>query len=300
MLYLSEPQEIEGITIYPDSSQDNVFYPIPAVPRIRRDENGKPVFRLMKFRGGDTSTAPRIDLPVEAAGSEEELPTGKVPTLAGEAAGGILTFDTEYTIDEALEPQLIATLEAQVKAKYQADNKEIPQGFKIILRQPQWSDGSVELLMEDTPNGLFESVSKTGKPSHIKNNVASFSAVLRPWQASLLESAILPPANYSPIQVSYDLKFRAKLPPVVISINASASDCYTMYKEYDNYTTRGACGKKRRHTIIKGITEKMYSRDVLNITIDSGGLTIDDTTFQQLRDMAIGMAQQSEQQEIFN
>lgn len=290
MLYLNEPQEIEGCTVYPDSAQDNVFYPIAAMPRFRRDENGKPVFHLLKFRGGDASTAPRVEASKD--GEEDAITANSVPTLDGEAAGGILMFDTEFSLDEEVKQKISTKLDEQVRAKYLAAGRPIPDGWQIVLGQPQWTDGTVELLMEDTANGLFESVSKAGKPSLMGKNVASFAAVMRPWQASLVEEAVTPPANFTPLQVAYDLKFLAKLPPVRISIYASALDAYNMYKEYENYYNYGTCGEASRQTIISAISEVVRSRDVVRISIDSGGLTIDNETFKKLQDMAMGLVQQ--------
>lgn len=300
MLYLYEPQQFEDVhgnpvTVYPDSHEDNVFYPIPPLPRFRRDENDDPVFRLIKFRGGEDSTAPRVELPTETGGENDEIPANSVPTLDGEVAGGFLIFDTEFSLDQESLEEIRVELDEQVRSRYLAENREVPQGFQIVLRQPQWTDGTVEILMEDTNRGWFESVSKTGKPSLMGNNVSSLAAVLRPWQATLVEEAITS-EGFSPIQVSYNLKFLAKLPPVRISICASAYDSYRMYKEYETYRT--GCGGKNRHTIITGITERVVSRDVVNISIDSGGLTIDDETFKHLQEFAMGLVQQWIQQEF--
>lgn len=296
MLYLYEPLQLQDargntVTAYPDSHEDNVFYPIASVPRFREDGEGNPIFRLIKFRGGTDSNAPRVELPKETGGANDELPANSVPVIDGEIAGGFLLFDTEFSLDEESTEKVRLDLDAIVRAKYTAAGREIPEGFRIVLRQPRWTDGSVEILMEDTANGLFESVSKAGKPSLMGDNVSSVAAVLRPWQASLIEGAFTSGGGgFSPIQVAYNLKFLAKLPPVRINIYSSAYDQYSMYKEYGNHPNRGRC--KNRDKVVRGITEHAYSRDVVRITIDSGGLTIDDETFKQLQEFAMSQLQQ--------
>ncbi|MGH8065265.1 MAG: hypothetical protein ACRERE_08515 [Candidatus Entotheonellia bacterium] len=172
----------------------------------------------------------------------------------------------------------------------------MPEGFQIVLRQPTWTDGDVRLLLEDTAQGLFTCVSKSGKPSLMGNNVASFAAVLQPWQASLLEQAITS-ANFSPLQVNYHLKYLAKLPPVRIRIYAAASDFYAMYKQYGTEINGGGvCADP--DTVIRSVSQHVISRDVVRITIDSGGLTIDDKTFTSLQEMALGMLQDWIKQEF--
>ena len=128
------------------------------------------------------------------------------------------------------------------------------------------------------------------------NNVSSIAAVLAPWQATLLEKAFTESGGFSPLQISYNLKYLAKLPPVRINITAEAEDVYHMYKGYGKHPNRGTC--KNRDKVIRSIAERAYSRDVVNITIDSGGLTLNDDTFKQLQEFAMGLLQQWIQQEF--
>jgi hypothetical protein len=198
MLYLNEPQLLEGVTVYPDTHQENVFYPIPPMPRFRRDENGKPVFHLIKYIGGSDSTAVRKELPTETEGKNDEIPVNCVPVLDGEIAGGLLLFDVVYSVEEENAQKIREQLDQQVRAKYLREGRDVPDGFQIILRQPMWTDGSVQLLMDDQANGLFESVSKLGKPSLMGSNVSSFAVALKPWQSSLVERSVTPPPILPP------------------------------------------------------------------------------------------------------
>lgn len=297
MLYLENPQEISGVTVYPDSQLDYAFYLLPKYPRFRRDAAGKPVFQLIKFRGGAPASAPRKEAKSEEKGKEDAVTANAIPTVDGEVAGGILTFDTEYAVDDPTKDAIRQVLDAQVRARYTREHRQIPEGFQIVFRQPTWTDGDVHLLMEDTTQGLFTCVSKSGKPSLMGNNVSSFAAVLAPWQSTLLVDT-LEHANFSPIQVNYHLKYLAKVPPVRIHIYASAADSYTMYKEYGSEINGGGvCSDP--DTVVRAITERVYSRDVVRITIDSGGLTLEDKTFKALQEMALGLVQEWIKQEFY-
>jgi hypothetical protein len=289
MLYLDNPQEIDGVTVYPDTHLDYVFYLIPPYPRFRRDSANKPVFQMIKFRGGVQSGVPMADATSSENGKEDAMMADAVPTIDGEVAGGFLTFDTEYAVAAEAKEKILQKLDEQVRAQYLRQGRGMPEGFQIVLRQPTWTDGDVRLLMEDTNQGLFTCVSKSGKPSLMGNNVSSFASVLAPWQASLFVDA-LEHTNFTPIQVNYHLKYLAKVPPVRIHIYASAYDCYTMYKQYGREINGGgACSDP--DTVIRSISEHVWSRDVVQISIDSGGLTVEDKTFQTLQEMALGLVQ---------
>lgn len=297
MLYLNNPYEIDGITVYPDSNEGNVFYPIPAMPRFRRDEKGEPVFHLLKFRGGGASSAPKVGVPTDSGGKNDELTANSVPMLGGEPAGAILSFDTEFGIDQETQERIRLRLDELERAKALALGNPLPDTFQIILRQPTWTDGNVDLIIEGKyENELHdETISKGHKPSLMGNNVAAFGAVLYPWQASVMQAAITD-RNFTPIQVAYHLKFLAKVPPVRITIWASADDCYRMYKEYGDHPNKGTCSNTDQ--IVRAIREKAYSRRTVRVTIDSGGLKIDDETFKKLQEFAFGLLQQWIQQEF--
>ena len=76
MLQIDKVQEIDGVTLYGDSDQINVFYPIPQQPRYRLDPQGQPSFSFFKYR-----------YPVDH-------PDGK-------KGGGFLLFDVEFVVDES-------------------------------------------------------------------------------------------------------------------------------------------------------------------------------------------------------
>jgi hypothetical protein len=290
MLYFYDSRDILGVTVYPDKLIDTQFYLVPPFPRLRRDKDGKAAFLLTKFVGGEHSSLPKVPVTSSVPGQGDEVRAEALPTLDDEIAGGILTFDTEYTVGEELRERIRTKLEEEVRDKYTRQGRAIPDGFRITLRDPSWTKGEVHLLMEDTDQGLYSYVSKASHPSLLNGNVATFAAVLAPWQASLLQKS-LENTNTAPIQVNYRLSFLAALPPVRINIHADATDCYSMYKQYGSEINGGgACSNP--DTVVRSIAQHVHSRDVVKITIDSGGLTLDDKTFQALQEMALGMVQE--------
>ena len=50
MLQIDKVQQIEGVTVYGDNEQFNVFYPLPQQPRYRLNADGKPSFGFYKYR----------------------------------------------------------------------------------------------------------------------------------------------------------------------------------------------------------------------------------------------------------
>ena len=178
MLYLFNPQEIEGVTVYPDTQENYVFSALPPYPRFRRTENGQPVFQLIKYVGGEASTALLVPAANTGEGNNDAMTANSVPTIDEEVAGSFPIFDTEYAVDEQVKDKIRQTLDAQVRAKYLQEGQVVPEGFQIVLRQPTQTDGDVRLLLEDTAQRFFTCVSKSSKPSLMGNNVASFAAVL--------------------------------------------------------------------------------------------------------------------------
>ena len=73
MLQVDRVQQIEGVTVYGDHEQFNVFYAIPQQPRYRINADGKPAFAFFKYR-----------FPVDH-------PDGK-------KGGGFVLFDVEFVV----------------------------------------------------------------------------------------------------------------------------------------------------------------------------------------------------------
>ena len=63
MLTVPVLKTIEGMTVFRDDLRWNLLYLVPAYPRIRLDENGKPVFLLAKYALSDEDREQNPDLP---------------------------------------------------------------------------------------------------------------------------------------------------------------------------------------------------------------------------------------------
>ena len=71
----------DDVTVFQDDAEFNRFYIIPGFPRLRRDEQDRPVFLLIKYAFSDESRA-----------ANPELARG----------GGYLAFDSELKVDQGL------------------------------------------------------------------------------------------------------------------------------------------------------------------------------------------------------
>src|SRR5690349_17138435 len=84
MLLAPAIRSIGGVTIFGDDTVWYRFYPIAQYPTVRLDENGKPVFLLVKYAFSDDERA-----------QNPKLPPG----------GGYMNFDVQFSVsDQQMQP----------------------------------------------------------------------------------------------------------------------------------------------------------------------------------------------------
>src|SRR4029078_2279965 len=106
MLAFPEVLSKNGVTVYPDDEDPNVFYLVSETPRLRLDNN-KPVFRGL-FWNDDAS--------------------GRAPGVAG-LRGALLNFDVNLAISDRVKDDLLEEIkrtgvQAQRVEQMEQDEKE--------------------------------------------------------------------------------------------------------------------------------------------------------------------------------
>lgn len=189
MLKISKQELIDGVTVFGDDTYDDVYYPIPEVPRFRVDDNGDPVFRFLKYR-----------MPIERAD--------------GKRGGGFVFFDTEFTFT----PEALAKIKEALDAKVQAMagkpgfRGSVPGAREARLGTMTYTRGTANLLLKEDGGTLIQAVRGAGKPSLFGRNIACFMVEFTPEGATLFEQALQGKGGV--VQVVYDLNFAAKLPEI--------------------------------------------------------------------------------------
>ncbi len=206
MLYLDAPiGPINGMMIYRDHQDTNLFYYVPERPRLARND-GIPEFVYLKYKR-DITDNPDFD-----------------PATKESLGGGFMAF----TVDLGVEDNELEAIKDNLR--------EFASG-EIKLTPIQFRKGSVRLSISkdaadakdappDQPRGLtfFEETYGTTKPSLFGFNRANFAIVLSQEAATLFEAALR--SGISPIGVIYDLEFLGLSPAFDVKITAEYSRIY--------------------------------------------------------------------------
>ncbi len=285
MLMAPAFQTIDNVTIYRDDTVWFKFYPVADHPTIRRDENGNPVFLLVKYAFSDQERADNPDLP---------------------PGGGYLNFDVQFAVPEATLEQVREELQEWVNGEWSrlragsAEERALPgvkgtrQPPAVELGTPTWTEGTVKL---DAPQSerLIEARVAEGKPSLLTQNVAMFSLDLSPSGATFMERALTGEdgdqgSDLTPLQVRYDLKFWARLPPVRINITSDSERIYEhVHKIMAGQGIHQCTTYRFEHSDIT--TETAHAAGLIDIQIDTGSGSIDDEIIEELRAYALDIIQ---------
>jgi hypothetical protein len=161
-------------SVYADDTDPALFYVVPAVPRIRVDDQGRHALVFYKFRS---------------------VPPGRTDATGG----GFLEFQTELVLDDAERTQITAVLRTRTG------------GAEPVLTTPVFLDGTAQLLtFTPAPGGLVEAVEGSAHPSLFRDNAAAFALTLSRDGAALLWNQLR--ESPSPVAVRYELSMMARLP----------------------------------------------------------------------------------------
>lgn len=180
-----------GVSVYPDDSAPDIFYVVPAVPRIRRrGPDDEPALLFVKYRS--QPTAPADD----------------------DAHGGLLYLQTELVLPEPTRIALVGELSARA-------------GRPVTLKDPLYVDGSVELVTLDaaTASGgggdWVAGVAGSARPSFEPGLVSSFGLRLTRDGAALLWDQLR--TAPCPVAIRYAMTMLARLPPATVRVSRAST-----------------------------------------------------------------------------
>ncbi|MBC7985600.1 MAG: hypothetical protein H7X93_02875 [Sphingomonadaceae bacterium] len=202
MLKIDDVQQIGSITAYGDDRKPNLFYLLPGGPRFRTDENGRPIFRFIKYR--------------------------ELREEGGDFFGGLVTFDTCLSVPETQLTEVKAALQARVNAHYQRMNVSPPP---VEIGPPTYTTGTVSLTIEGANSQLVQKVNSAGVPSLYGENVATFWVELTKEGATIFEAAMRGQGGF--VGANYKVKVWAKLPPITGSGFWNATKFYSFAQTID-------------------------------------------------------------------
>ncbi len=254
MLYINNQRVIENVTVYGDDKKFNVFYPVPERPSFRVDEEGKPIFKFLKYR-----------LPIDR-------PDGK-------KGGGYAVFSTELVIPDKKMARIKKKLQEEVNRK--AQKRKISPPPPVKISSIKYTKGTTRIAIMNDNKALVERVWEAGKPSLYGNNVAAFAVEFTPEGATFFEQALQGKGGL--VVVYYELYHDAKLPPLTVKASFNASAFYSFVQKIN--MNRPVCSKDDYKETLTEIMSKSESR---SIEVDPGSTQIDPKIINQVEAWARG------------
>jgi hypothetical protein len=294
MLTAPAYSEIEGVTIFTDDTLFYKFYPVAKAPSIRLDEQGRPIFLLVKYAFSD----------------EDRLANKNLP-----AGGGYCSFDVDFDVSAATLEKVRAALQPTVNELWQrykagpAADQARPgvagtaQPPAVEFGTPTFTSGKVSL---DAPQAkeLVSARVAEGEPSLLAGNIAAFSLDLTPAGATFMQRTLVDPAgpgnaiDLTPIQVAYDLKFWARLPAVRIKVKADSQRVYQYVRKVMDGRGMDACTTYDfQHTDITN--DSLSVTGAVDVQIDTGSGSLPDNVLEELRQYSLDLVKQMIQATFF-
>ena len=272
----------DDLTVYQDDAVWTRFYVVPSKPRIRRDAEGRPVFLLTVFHRSDQQ--------------REEAPT--VPE-----GGGFMNFDVEFAVDEAALEVSRTKLQAWVDETH-AQRRADPQyaglaeyadavAPRVQLADPLLSGGTVR--MHTMQNAQLVSARLAEAPASLVNgSTAVFNLDLTPDGADLMKGLFLNPGgegriDLTPVQIQYDQRMWARLPPVTIVVTGDSERIHQTLKSATQQRGDNVCTPAEIETFRENTLNSSTLRETgaVTVKIDQGDATVPLEVVQALQDYAL-------------
>lgn len=307
-----------AVTVFQDDAQFWRFYLLPDFPQVRQLPSGDPVFLLIEYKLSDRSreedpSLPRgggylvfdAELRVEPDHQtkiEEELqdwvnaewerlkalPDTRVRELRyrsamRDALGGHWSGTGHEGTPRASE-EVSSTTILEIPERGAAPIPMDQPAPKIQIGEPLWTSGVVKMNAPQSA-GLVSGKLAERKASLVGNNVAAFSIDLTPDGATFMRKTLVGEdgsgaTDLTPIQVEYNLKMMAKLPPASLYIKFDTASVYhamqELFHEHTNCTDDYFTSETMMSTAIES--------GLITVKVDYGGITdkeMQETLMQQ-------------------
>lgn len=307
-----------AVTVYQDDAQFWRFYLLPDFPQVRQLPSGDPVFLLIEYKLSDRSreedpSLPRgggylvfdAELRVEPdhrtkieedlqdwVNSEWErlktLPDTRVRELryrsAMRDALGAHWHGTGHEGTPRANDEVASTTILEIPERGAAPIPMDQPAPKIQIGEPLWTSGVVKMNAPQSA-GLVVGKLAERKASLVGNNVAAFSIDLTTDGATFMRKTLVGEdgsgaTDLTPIQVEYNLKMMAKLPPASLYIKFDTASVYhalqELFHEHTNCTDDYFTSETMMSTAIES--------GLITVKVDYGGITdeeMQETLLQQ-------------------
>jgi hypothetical protein len=314
------------VTAFMDDTRFWKFYLIPDYVSIRRDEAGNPVFLLVEyaFSDDDREADPKLPkgggfLVMDVEMTVPEADQKKILDVlqsdvnqmwnqlkAAAAAGGQPVESARISRNHRLSGvegmagfDVTASIgTGDVLLGLHPDAPDAPPGDappKVVLGAPTWTQGTFRISAPQSAALVANRVAE-GPVSLMGNNVAAANMDLTTAGATFMVKTLLDPdgtgaTDLTPIQVVYQLKFWARVPPAKVFVKADTRAMYEAARTiFHDYEGRGCDEDVIAHSDID-LREQIFS-ELVQIKVDTGGVQLKDDVLQQMRASALKMVEE--------
>lgn len=309
----------QRVTVYQDDTLFWKFYLVPNYVTIRKDDSGKPVFLLIAYSFGDQDREENPDLPRgggymvldvemrvdpdDEAVIKEQLQRdvdqmwNELKRLAEQAGRNVQSY--RITSRHNL-PRLSTEVSLgvdDVLLGLGPDLPEAPPGDqppKVVLASPTWVEGTFKVSAPQSEHLVSNRLAE-GKTSLIGTNVASANLDLTPAGAAFMVETLVDPngtgvTDLTPIQITYNLKFVARVPPVSVVASANTRNVYAAVKGVFHDYEGGGCDEDTVSQSEQNM-EMAVSSGLIDMKIDVGWPDVPDDLVNQMRSDAMKSVQ---------
>lgn len=303
------------VTVYQDDTMFWKFYVIPDYISVRRDQNDNPVFLLIKYAFGDQDRVANpalgrgggfmaFDVEMRVAEQDQAALVQRLQDLVddeyrrlkalaeahNERVEGMRLSSWAYANNRSMSTSLSIH---DVKLGLRPDAPEAPPGNKpptVILSVPTWTEGTFSVSAPQAASLVSHRVVE-GPLSLVGSNVASANMDLTEAGATFMEKTLVNRdgtggSDLTPIQVRFDLKMWARLPPVRLSIEADTRSVYQGLRAVMHDFEGNECNEDELYHFDQHLKMAVES-NLIKISFDTGTLKLDDKFVNELRATAM-------------
>ena len=233
MLKLYPSHLINGVTVYEDDDPNSPdFYVMPDQPDFRRDANGNPILKFIKYLlpvnrpdgsvgGGflifdsqfalSAATVKGLQDPCAAILAARLIPApGVDPAQAQRDQLQQIAHQTDIDNVSGANTQVTSPPAAPVGTIGLVDSHQNPIPPQISM--PTFTGGTASLVLLDSGGALVTKIESAGKPSLLGSMICSFTAELSPEGAAVVQQAMS--GGGGVVQIAYDLSYWGALPAI--------------------------------------------------------------------------------------
>ncbi len=317
-----------GVVAYQDDEMFWKFYLIPDTVSIRRDVNDDPVFLLIKYAFGDQDREEDPDLPRGGGymvfDTELAIPKDAMNTIIKELQTDVdATWQRLKAIAEAAGQSVQgaglssfhnlngATTSASLSVNdvllgLGPDRPAAPPGDnppKVIIADPTYTEGTFRIMAPQSEALISHRIAE-GPVSLTGSNVVAANMDLTSAGATFMERTLTNldgggATNLTPIQVLYQLKFWARVPPLKIRVTADTRSLGMGIKSiYHDYEGNGCDEDSMTHS--EQQLDMAINSGAIQVLVDPGGLKLELDQQLELTESAKKMVMDQIKQQFFD